>query len=113
MKLAFPSMDGSEWLLKNKTEVTSNMVNPFLPSGKAHTGTVQLNTINKRNDESPIKLIDITIGAKTVGKEQRAVTVFDECMHSFAGLKYCMRSFEGLKDPSKGGGDILINKMVM
>ena len=91
MKLAFPSMDGSEWLLKSKTEVTSKMVNLFLASGKEHSGTVRMKTIDKRNDVNPIKKIDIVIGAKTVGKDKRNVTVFDECMHTFAkALEECV-----------------------
>ena len=90
MKLAFPSMDGSGWSLKSKTDVTTKMLNLFAPSAKQHVSPVKLKTINKRNDETPITNLEITLDAKTVGKDVRKITIFDECMHALAiSLEQC------------------------
>ena len=43
----------------------------------------------------------------------RSLVGLKDHMQSFKGLKDSMPSFEGLKDPSKGGGNISINKRIV
>ena len=70
MKLAFPSMDASAWILKSKTEVNTKMSNLFMASANCATTNkgerLKTRTINRRcgPQEEPVSVIDLERGAR-------------------------------------------------